>query len=169
MIKSILHRQLRRFEQRFRVPLEYAHHIVDTSVPAFLALTKVMGFARYRRKLPVEAFSVAAIVATRHEDCGACLQITVNEARRAGVAKELIDHVLAWNPHRLPTDLNSVYKYTKAVLEGGDEAELRESLRGRYGEEGMIELAYAIASARMFPTIKRTLGYARTCELVKVT
>lgn len=168
MIKRFLHSQIARMEQRFSVPLEYAHHIAESSVSSFLALAKLSGFARYRRKLPVDAAAVAAIVASRHEDCGSCLQITVNEARRAGVSKELINHVLAWSPHRLPVCLNYVYKFTESIVEGVDEPELRESLRACFGEEGLIELSYAIATARMYPTIKRTLGFAKSCERIVV-
>jgi hypothetical protein len=32
--------------------------------------------------------------------------------------------------------------------------------------EGLVELALAIASARVFPIAKRALGYATSCTLV---
>lgn len=41
-------------------------------------------------------------------------------------------------------------------------------LRERYGEEGLVELALAIASARVFPVTKRALGYALSCSKVEV-
>ena len=49
-----------------------------------------------------------------------------------------------------------------------DDDTLRETLRKRYGEHGLIELAYAIASSRIPPTVKRGLGYAKSCSLVAV-
>jgi hypothetical protein len=47
-------------------------------------------------------------------------------------------------------------------------APLRESLRARLGEEALIELSFAIAAARVFPTVKRGLGYATSCALVEL-
>ena len=57
---------------------------------------------------------------------------------------------------------------SRKTLPTGDEDELRETLRQRYGERGLIELAYAIASSQIPPTVKRCLGYARSCRLVHV-
>ena len=45
---------------------------------------------------------------------------------------------------------------------------MRERVRERYGEEGLVELALGIAAARVFPVVKRALGYATSCALVKV-
>ena len=49
-----------------------------------------------------------------------------------------------------------------------DDDVLRERLRARYGDEGLIELGMGIASARMFPAFKRTLGFAKSCAMVQV-
>ena len=57
----------------------------------------------------------------------------------------------------------------RSVVEAtGDEAKLRESLREQYGDEALVELAMGIARARVFPTVKRALGYATSCALVEV-
>lgn len=50
----------------------------------------------------------------------------------------------------------------------GEEDMLRESIRLRYGNEGLIEMALAIASCRAFLVIKRTLGYAVRCSAVAI-
>jgi hypothetical protein len=41
-------------------------------------------------------------------------------------------------------------------------------MRLRYGDEGLVELALAIASCRTFPVTKRVLGYAVSCSDVAV-
>lgn len=45
---------------------------------------------------------------------------------------------------------------------------MREEIRAKWGEKGLIELAFAIAAARFYPTLKRGMGYAHTCERVVV-
>ncbi|HEV3121276.1 MAG TPA: hypothetical protein VGY53_05215, partial [Isosphaeraceae bacterium] len=69
----------------------------------------------------------------------------------------------------LPDDLAEVYRFTEAVLErNGQDGPLRERMREHYGEEGLVELALAIASCRVFPATKWAMGYAVSCERVEV-
>ncbi|MGZ8379104.1 MAG: hypothetical protein ACXW0Z_17895, partial [Gemmatirosa sp.] len=44
----------------------------------------------------------------------------------------------------------------------------RPAVRARYGDVGIAELAVAIAAARTFPTLKRALGHAVSCERVQL-
>ena len=62
-----------------------------------------------------------------------------------------------------------MYRFAEAVVTGSGDAErYRERLRKVFGEEAVVELALAIATARIFPTLKRGLGYAKSCSAVKV-
>jgi hypothetical protein len=54
------------------------------------------------------------------------------------------------------------------VTRNGEEDSLRECIRQRYGDEGLIEMALAIASCRAFPVTKRALGYAVSCSKTAV-
>ena len=54
------------------------------------------------------------------------------------------------------------------VKRSGQENALRERIRQRYGDEGLIELALAIAACRTFPVTKRVLGFAVSCSEVTV-
>jgi hypothetical protein len=77
--------------------------------------------------------------------------------------------VLDRQPDQLDFELSEVYRFTRAVVERtGEEAEVRESLRARYGEDGLVEFALAIASCRVFPITKRALGYTARCEQVQI-
>jgi hypothetical protein len=38
----------------------------------------------------------------------------------------------------------------------------------RFGQDGLISLSFAMAGARIFPTLKRALGHARACERLRV-
>jgi alkylhydroperoxidase family enzyme len=170
MIRRIISWRLTRAEQMMGVPADYLRHILAVSLPAFLKFTRILPLASYRRKLPIDACNVGRLVATRHEDCGSCVQIVVNLARREGVSRETLQAVLDERPERLSPPLADVYRFTQEVVQAsGGEEDYRERIRRHYGEEALIELAMAIASTRVFPTTKRALGYAKSCALVRVS
>ena len=97
------------------------------------------------------------------------MQIGVNLARQSGVDPALIRAVLNSDYDAMPPDMVDVIHFTQSVVSAneGDDS-LRETLRQRYGERGLIELSYAMASSRIPPTVKRTLGYAKSCSQVPV-
>lgn len=150
-------------------PLDYVRHIVRTSLRAFLKFALFMPLSRHRRVLPVAPYHVTRLVATRDEDCGTCVQIEVNLARKDGMSVDEIRAVVEDRVDDLSPELGDVHRFTTAVVGAtGAESDLRERIRDRYGEEGLVELALAIASARVFPIAKRTLGYATSCAHVTI-
>ena len=169
MVRNLILKRLDAEERVLGESLDYLRHVVRTSLRSFLKFALFMPLAQHRRRLPAAPYRVARIVATQHEDCGTCVQIGVNLARKDGVPPEILRAVLARRPEELPDELANVYYFARAVVAaGGEEGELRRRIRARWGEEGLVELALAIAAARVFPTTKRALGYATSCALVKV-
>jgi alkylhydroperoxidase family enzyme len=169
MIRKLILRRLDAEERSLGESLDYLRHVVRTSLPSFIKFALFTPLSQHRRKLPPAPYRVARIVATQDEDCGTCVQIEVNLARKDGVPAEFVRAVLDGRPEGLPPELEEVYRFAKAVVgASGEEGELRERLRERYGEEGLVELALGIAAARVFPVTKRALGYATSCALVEV-
>ena len=169
MLRRLINRRLDAAERALGgVSVEYLRHVARTSLPAFFKFGLFMPLAAHRRKLPSAAYHVARLVATRHEDCGTCVQIEVNLARKSGVPVETLRAALADRVAELPPDLADVYRFARAIAAAEDEPDLRARLRTHYGEEAFVELALAIAAARVFPTTKRALGYATSCALVEV-
>jgi alkylhydroperoxidase family enzyme len=156
-------------EKKWGVSLEYCRFIVRVSLRATFKFAKFLAVDGYRRVLPAAPCAVVRIVAVRHEDCGTCVQIAVNQAREAGVPSEILRAVLARQPDTLPEELRDAYHFAEAVVTAGGELDmLRERIRLQYGDEGLIEMALAIASCRVFPITKRALGYAVSCSAVTV-
>jgi hypothetical protein len=62
-------------EKALGVPLDYCRFIVRVSLRASFKFAKFLAVDEYRRVLPPGPCYVARIVATRHEDCGTCVQI----------------------------------------------------------------------------------------------
>jgi alkylhydroperoxidase family enzyme len=170
MIRELIARRVDAEERRVGVPLDYVRFILRRSLRSFLKYAMFLPLSHHRRRLPAPAFHAARLVATQGEDCGSCLQIVVNLARNDGFQAAQIEAVLAGRIEALPDDLADVCRFTTAVLQASyDEAELRDRLRSRYGDEGLIELAFAIATVRVFPITKRVLGYAVSCSKVQLT
>ncbi len=169
MLRALIGRKLDAEERRMGVPLDYLRHILRVSLRSFFTFARIVPISEHRKVLPPEPYYVARMVATRDADCGTCLQIEVNLARREGVAPELLRAVLDRETSALPAELAEVYRFAEAVVEAsGAEEELRPALTTRWGEEGVVELAIAIAVARFFPIVKRGLGYAKSCRLVEI-
>ena len=169
MLRALISKKLSAEERRLGVPLDYLRHILRVSIGSFFTFAKIMPIAQHRKVLPAEPYYVARMVATRDEDCGTCLQIEVNLAVRDGVAAEILQPVLDGAPESLPTELADVYRFAEGVVgASGAEDGLRPKIVERWGERGLVELALAIAAARFFPITKRTLGYAKSCRLVKI-
>jgi len=170
MLRRLILKQLDAAERKLGgVSLDYLRHVARTSPRAFFKFALFTPLAAHRRRLPPDAYHVARLVATHHEDCGTCVQIEVNLARQNGVAPDVLRAAVKRRPDELPAALADVYRFAEAVVEaGGAEGEWRERVRAHYGEEALVEMALGIASARVFPTTKRALGYATSCALVNV-
>ena len=170
MIRRLVLKRLDAMERMLGEPVDYMRHVVRVSLRAFLKFALFTPLAAHGRKLPINLYYIACFVATRHEDCGTCVQITVNMARRDGVRDDLLRALIAGHPEQLPDEARDVYLFTDAVVNTDEDkaAPLRERLRAGLGEEALIELSFAIAAARVFPTVKRGLGYATSCALVEI-
>lgn len=164
MITSILEHAIARLELRFGVPLDHLRDLVRASPAAFFKLLLFGPVAQHRRQLPCAAFHLARIAATQVEACDACLRIVLHYARRDGVAPSLLAAAVGRDPALLSAEHEAVLQFAATVAAGGDDPDLRGTLRRRYGETAVVELALAIATARVFPTFKRALGHATACR-----
>lgn len=169
ILKKLAHLMIAKIERTLGSPADHMRYIVDTSLGAFLDILLVRRFATRRAALPADAQHVARILATSAADCGSCTQVAVDAALRDGLAPEHARAVLDRRPEALPRELRDVFDFTQHVLDRTyGEGELRDALRARYGDLGLIDLAYAIASAQLFPTTKQVLGFATSCSKVEV-
>ena len=169
MIRRLIRTQLDATERKLGESLDYLRHVLRVSLRAFFKFGLFMPLAEHRRVLAPAPYRVARLVATRDEDCGACVQIEVNLAVAEGVDPDVLRATVQARPDDLPEELGEVYRFAESVARAdGAEAAPRERVRARYGEEGLVELALAIAAARVFPVTKRALGYATSCRDVEI-
>lgn len=168
MLQSLLNWQISRAERDLGVPLDYVRHVAATSLSAAIRLARFTKLAE-SGKGPREALLVAGIVGAMSDDCGSCVQIGVNLARKQGLSREHLSAIVSRDPARLPAELADVYHFSEAITLNTDQQDvMRERIRERYGEKGLIEISMAVAMHRVYPTLKRGLGYAKSCSRVTV-
>ena len=169
LITAFLERRLDRQEQQLGESLDWMRHILRRSLAAYRKVVRFMPMAEHRAGAPKDIWHVARIAAIRHEDCGPCLQIIVNEAVHDGVAPAIVRAALNHDAAALGPRLDLARRFALAVAAHADEAEdLRQQLVAEIGEDALVDLALTIAGVRVYPTIKRALGYATSCKLVEI-
>ncbi len=168
MIRSFLRSVIQRFEHRYDYDATYMREILDASIPAFVKLGLAQAMNTHREGVSLDALFAARIVAVRFEDCGPCAQLVVNMAQEAGVAPPLLRAIVARDSPRLSSDAMLGLRLADAVLAHEPTDEIRAQVIARFGQRGLVTLAYAIAATRIYPTMKRALGHARTCERLRV-
>ncbi|MDZ7669829.1 MAG: hypothetical protein U5Q16_10545 [Gammaproteobacteria bacterium] len=168
MLRHLLHRTIRRMERRFRYDAAYMHDLIDTSPAAMLKLALVQGINTHCQGVPRPVWHAARIVAARHEDCGPCTQLVVDMALADGMEPHQVRAVVARDFAAMNTDVALGVRLAEAVAGATAADQVRAEILARFGEAGLTSLALGIASARIFPTLKQTLGHAQSCARLNV-
>ncbi len=169
MIAAFAERKIAAVEQEIGEQANYLRDIFRVSRPAFWKFLLFTPLSSHRRAASAEACAIAGLVGARSEDCGTCLQIAVNIALKSDVDPEIVRAVLDNDPDRLQLELAEVYRFAEAVVTAAPEAaERSDRLKQTLGEEAVVDLSLAIATSRLFPTVRRGLGHAISCAQVQI-
>ena len=168
MLKWILHKVLDRAFARFQYDATYVHEVLDTSTSALLKFLMAQPMNLHRRGITREAWYAAKISTIRHEDCGPCAQLVVDMALQDGVPELLVKAIVARDFSRLTPDTELGLRFAEAVAAHEPTDQWREEVVRRFGHDGLVSLAFAMAQTRTYPTMKRVLGYANVCERLRV-
>lgn len=173
-LKAIIKNRLDAFARQFSYDMGYAHHILDTGMKPFRAFSGLFTLAAYRdRQLPLAPWFAAKWVAVQSEGCGPCQQLTLNMAQQEGMPASLIKAIKLGDEQGMGPDAALAYRWARAVIspetapEDTHEGEqLRQQIKDKWGERGLISLTLAMAGARSFPMIKRALGHNTVCQML---
>lgn len=169
MIRWALRKAIRRFERKWDYDASYLRDIVDASPRAAWLFSRAVALGRFRRDVPLDAWCAAGITAVRHEDCGPCSQIAVAMAERAGVSPATLRAILRDDAPSMPEDVALAWRFTRATLAHDPDADRhRDEIVERWGRRALVSLAFAITTARIYPTVKYALGHGKTCTRVVV-
>lgn len=166
MLKKLTRHLIRRAERRLGVALDYTHKIAQTDTGLLMRYNRIFGFLDPNKHVPALAYHTARLRGALAADCGTCVEAEINLAKNAGIDPETIRQVLSGDCADLPKEITAVAQLADAVAaRREDDAEARARILDAYGDAGLIEIAYAINGAALLPGIKRSMGYATTCDL----
>jgi len=164
MLRAFLRRQTSAFERTWNYDASYMREMIDADPLAMMAFGKIQGLSRYRKDVPLAAYCAAGLIAVMAEDCGPCTQLGIDMAQRHGVDPVILRAVVARDYRAMPEEVALASRFAEATLGHAPEADdLREEIVLRWGKRGLISLAFAIVSARMYPTLKYALGHGQAC------
>jgi hypothetical protein len=169
MLKILLSRWLDRFETTWGYDASYMRYVLAASPASLLKFSFVAGLVD-RSAAPAEALAAAGIAGTLVEDCGPCTQIGVDMAAAGGVRPEVLRAILAGDEQAMGETAALAWRFARASLARDMEQAdpLRDEIVRRWGDKGVVAIAFAITTARMYPTLKYALGYGKACSKVVV-
>jgi hypothetical protein len=169
VIDQIVERGFCASERKLGESVDYLRDIYRASPSAVIKLALFLPLSEHRATAPPEAYHVARLAAVMNEDCGPCLRIAIKFARRAGVSRDLIHATLAGDVEAMSEPLAEVCRFAEAVVKGDPAtAELAAKLTDIHGRDALVDLALGIATARVFPTLRRALGHGASCTITAI-
>lgn len=169
MIKTLLARQLDRFERQWGYDASYMRHMLNVSPASFIKFGFVTSMVD-TKAAPAAALAAVGVAGTLAEDCGPCTQIGIDKAAAAGVDPAVLRAILAGDEAGMGPDAALGWRFAQASLARDLEAAdaLRDQVLARWGDRGLVALSLALTAARMYPTLKYALGYGKACSKVTV-
>lgn len=168
MSSSEAMKQIDDFEECYNYDSTYMRELLHTSPEGFAKFNDFLPLSFHREKLSIEDYWTAKITAMQVEDCGECLQLTIRMALEKGVPKQLIKMIIN-NSETLSDNLHDLYCYAKAVASHSQlDTSLMTRIKSRYDKAMLLEFGLCIATAKVFPTIKRALAYTKSCSLMDI-
>jgi hypothetical protein len=169
MLRWLLRRSVSAFERQWNYDAGYLRQIIAVSPRAAWRFVNAARLASYSRDVPIEALVAAGLTAVRSEDCGPCTQLGTAMAERRGVRPEVLRAILTDDVAAMPDDVALAWRFTKAVLAHDAAADdYRAVILERWGPRAVVSLAFAITTARIYPTVKYALGHGKACTRVVV-
>jgi hypothetical protein len=170
MLKPYLHSYIAKMERTFGYDGVYLHEVLDVSLPAFLKFALFQAMSSHRDGVPREAYFAAKLAGALSEDCGPCSQLVVDMALKDGMDAKVVAALVCGDVEQAGVDAALGFRYGIAVATNSpDAAVFAEEAAEKYGKRGLVSLAFSVASARVYPALKRGLGHGAACQKIVVS
>ena len=168
-MKWLGHHLIRQSEKQTGEQSDFIRDMLDASRGAFWKFGLFIPMARHKGPLPGAAIHAARIAAVHAEDCGPCLQTTINNAAHDQVDPAILRALVEGNVEALDLQTRTVFLFARALVARDLEAETyRAQIERWWGKAGLTEIALAVAATRVFPTVKRAMDYGEACLRVTI-
>jgi len=169
MLRWLFRRSVSAFERQWNYDASYLREMIEVSPRAAWRFMNAARLGNYCRDVPAEALVAAGITAVRSEDCGPCTQLGTAMAEKRGVRPEILRAILRDDVAAMPDDVALAWRFTKAILAHDPAADdYRAVILERWGPRAVVSLAFAITTARIYPTVKYAMGHGKACTRVVV-
>jgi hypothetical protein len=169
MLGWLLRRMTESFERKWNYDASYLKDIIRISPRAAWMFARATSLGTYRRDVPTAALAAAGIAAVRAEDCGPCTQLAIAMAERQGVPPAVLRAILTDDVTAMPREVELAWRFARATLAHDAAADgYRREIVERWGPRAVVTLAFAITTARMYPTVKYAMGYGQVCSRLVV-
>mgnify|MGYP005989664831 CR=1 FL=1 len=157
------------FQNHYNYDTNYMKEMLTENPNAYETFEGFLPMASFADEAPKDVLFVAKLTSMKNEDCGACLQLNVDMAIEAGVDKKIIQDIIFNEGKTLTSELKTVYDFTLSVGNKKDVGtELYSKINALYSKKVLVEIALAIASTKIFPTVKRVLNDFQTCSNIQI-
>ena len=169
MLKWMIRRKLRAFEREHEYDASYMHEVLDTDVAASVRFARATGLGEYRKDVPADVYTAAALTSSISADCGPCTQLGVGLALRAGVPAATIAAVVEGDLAAMSPEVALGVRFARAILARDAAADAcREEIELRWGRRAVLSLAFGVMSAQLYPALKYALGHGKACTRVVI-
>ncbi|MDA3859337.1 MAG: hypothetical protein PF480_14165 [Roseovarius sp.] len=165
VLRACLHRGFAKFGRENVYDTSYMQEVVAHWPAAGLRYMALPALSRMVGPEP-EIWAGAILASTLEGDCGSCAQLVCNEAVEMGVSAAMIAACLRRDFNAAgPVGLG--FRFAEAAIAGRPEVDaLRHEIRDAFGEQAAIAAAFAAASGRVYPVLKRGLGHGAACQKI---
>jgi len=161
-------KQIREFAAHYGYDGTFMRELLEHLPAGLTKFNNFLPLSALIEKLSPEDYWVAKLATMQVEDCGECLQLNVRMAFEAGVSKALVRAAIQGG-NELPENLKDVCLYAKSVANHElVDNDLMNRIEARYDKGSLLEFGICIATAKVFPTIKRAVGYTKACSLIEI-
>lgn len=164
MLKKLLHKSTKDFEQKYGYDATYMHQIIDQDLGAGLRLGLLPMLSQFRGpKNGWPVWAGAALASTLDADCGSCAQLIVDQSIEMGVSATDLELCANGTPDR-HGGVGLGFLFAQAAISGDLETNsLRADIVRLYGQKTALAASYAAACGRIYPVLKRASGQASSC------
>lgn len=167
MIQSFLKSSIRRFGKRYDYDTSFMTYVVDASAGAGLRLPALQFFAGFTGPASAGPIWAGAMLAsTLDGDCGPCVQLVFDMAVEAGAPAAKLILCLEGRAAEAG-EVGRGFRFAQAAISGDPAAdEMRDEIEAEHGRNAVVAVSIASASGRIYPVLKRGLGFGKSCSNV---
>jgi len=167
MIRWILIAAFARFARQRGYDTAYMQEVTRTWPGAGLRYLFLPAITRLAGPAP-DIWAGAILASVLDGDCGSCAQLVCDDAVAMGVRPERLAACLR-RDFEAAGSVGLGYRFAEAVIRGAPEADkLRAEIRDCHGARAAIAAAFAAASGRVYPVLKRGLGHGGACRAIRL-